>query len=224
MHSYPVVFQFTTYALASRLWGGGEPLLLIPALGHDRRMNRSQRRAAHRHQAKRSNGRAGPPAHLPRRVMAAFDRLTANGGLGELPQWGRSVRIGADYALRVAMPNDSSGEEACDDFAWTCTVLGNLAKQDIERGDPVASCEAQQRAEKAGPLHAQAFSLLDTIRDCTDVWIAQGRTYPALPAAQMQVLQAAARGERVRAAELEPVREKAEELAGILSRPILKGD
>jgi hypothetical protein len=187
-------------------------------------MNRHAPRAANRHhQAKRSNGSAGSPAHLPRRVMAAFDRLAAGGGVGELPQWGRSIRIGVDYTLRVALPDANSSAEACDSFAWTCTVLSNWAQRDLERGDPVANCSAQAHAANAGPLHAQAFSLLDMIRDCTDAWIAEGRTYPALPAAQMKVLQAAARGERVNEAELLPVLTKAEELAAILSRPMLKG-
>ena len=156
--------------------------------------------------------------------MEAFDRIEAKGGIGELPQWGRSIRIGVDYAVRIGMPGEDASAEACDSWAWICCVLGNLAQKDLERGDPMASCEAQEHAAKAGPLNTEAFSLLDQIRDCTDHWIRQGRTYPALPAAQMKVLQAAARGKQVSEEELAPVLKKAQELTGILSRPLLRGD
>jgi hypothetical protein len=127
-----------------------------------------------------------------------------------------------DYALRAAVPDDSSNDEACDNFACICIILGMAAQADLERGDPPATCAAHAVAVQAGPQHAQAFSLLEQIRDCSDAWTEEGRAHPALPGAQMTILQAAARGETVDAAKLAPVLAKAEELAEILAGPILR--
>ena len=182
-------------------------------------MNRAQRRAAQHHQAK-PNGGAGSPAFLSPNVLAAFDRLAAVGGIGELPQWPRSVRIGIDYSLRVAAPNASSSAADCDNFAWTAMVLANLAQRDLERGDPPATDEARQHAGALGPDYERAYTLLDTIRDC-EMELA-GQAIPALAPPAMQILQRAARGEPVSPPRLQEILRAADRVSEELTSLVLR--
>jgi hypothetical protein len=163
--------------------------------------------------------RTAQAVRLPAKLQAAFARL-AEKGIGKIPQWPRQARIGIDYAARVGI-GDIATDEVADNLAWTFTVLGVLAKADLERGDPPANCDARDRAEKAGPDCAHAYSLLLTIRDCSEDWEHRGKAYPALPKPQLALLQAAAKGQRLGADKIGPVLAKAEELAGILSKDIL---
>jgi hypothetical protein len=181
-------------------------------------MNRAERRAAS-HQGNSSAVR------LPVGVLAAFDRLAeihADSPL-KLPSWGRSVRIGVDYALRVSVPDQDANAQVCDSWAWACLVLGNATKADEARGDPPATCAGLDAAQRAGPDNARAFELLNQVRDCADAWARKGWPAPALPDASMAVLQRAARGERVNAAEnLPAVLDAAQDLAGRLTYPLLR--
>jgi hypothetical protein len=149
-------------------------------------MSRSAQTANRHHQAK-------PP--LPPKVLAAFRRAPPLPH--PLPRWGRAVRLGIDYALRVAIPDDDASDEAIDSFVWNCIVLAAAAKADLERGDPPPTCTALKIAEAAGPDYSRAYDLLGTIRDCSAEWLERGWATPALPAAIMAILQRAARAEKV---------------------------
>jgi hypothetical protein len=167
------------------------------------------------------NGLDRTAARLPAKLQAAFERLAAAGGLRRpLPQWPRQIRIGIDYAARVGVA-DITTDEAADTLAWTLTVLANLNAADLERGDPPANRDAIEHAEKAGADRARAYTLLLTIRDCSEDWERRGEAYPALPAPQLEILQKAAKGQRLAADKIGPVLVKAEELVGILSTDIL---
>jgi hypothetical protein len=125
---------------------------------------------------------------LPDAVMAAFQRLGENPP--DVPDWSRSVRIGVDYALRVAGPADA------DSFAYSCYVLGQLQARDPP-GDPPATCTAHAAAQQAGPQHATAFSVLGQLRDTQDTLRQHGHDVQDLPEAAWSVLQQAARGEPI---------------------------
>jgi hypothetical protein len=64
--------------------------------------------------------------------------------------------------------------------------------------------------------------LLSSIQWSSDYLHDLGVTYPALPAAQMQILEAAARGDRIADDKLQPVLAKAEELKSMLEWSVLK--
>jgi hypothetical protein len=64
--------------------------------------------------------------------------------------------------------------------------------------------------------------LLSSIQWSSDYLHDLGVTYPALPAAQMQLLEAAARGHRIADDKLQPVLAKAEELKSMLDWSVLK--
>jgi hypothetical protein len=135
------------------------------------------------------NGLDRTAVRLPAKLQAAFERLAVKGVQQPLPQWPRQVRVGVDYAARVGI-GDITTDEAADTMAWTLTVLANLNHADLERGDPPATSDAMERAEKAGADCARAYSLLLMIRDCSEDWEA----YPALPGPQLKVLQMADEG------------------------------
>ena len=64
--------------------------------------------------------------------------------------------------------------------------------------------------------------LLSSIQWSSDYLHDLGVTYPALPAVQMQILEAAARGDRIADDKLQPVLAKAEELKSMLDWSVLK--
>jgi hypothetical protein len=159
---------------------------------------------------------------LPARLMRAFDRLNAAANKIEMPEWPRSVRIGIDYALRISIAAINSDAEA-DSFARQCVILGELAAADPP-GDPPPTCAAQERAERAGPLHARAFAALGLIRDATAALSRRGDDVGELPAAAMRLLQRGARGERCDEAALALVLRAAENLAHRLGHRLLAAD
>jgi hypothetical protein len=159
-------------------------------------------------------------ARLPPKLRAAFARYRPDPNQ-KRPFYSRDVRIGIEYSLRVTVGDIKTDSEA-DAFAGLCIALGTLDQADVERGDPPATGAAMKTAERAGPGHARAFTLLNSIRDCSHCWAEDGRSYPALPEAKMRILQRAARGERVPQAELDDVLELAEELSRLLTHPFLE--
>jgi hypothetical protein len=159
---------------------------------------------------------------LPAKLMAAFARLGENPPPAEeLPNWPRAVRIAIDYAMCVAIADvaDMKNDQA-DAFARTCTTLGALQAKDPP-GDPPASCAARDAAESAGSDYARAFDLLGQIRDSSAQLLQRGNAVPALPAATMQLLQQAARGEPVPDSELNGVLEAAQHLQDRLGFSVL---
>jgi len=176
-----------------------------------------------RHQGRLNGASGGPPRRLSTNLVDRLAAARSGGTAPKLPVWSRSVRLGVDYAVRLAIPDRDASAEACDSWAWACMVLGNAAAADKERGDPPATCEAREVAHRAGPDHARAFELLDQVRDGSDAWAARGWATPALPAASMAILQRAARGERVKASDdLEGVLAGAQALASQLAYPLLR--
>jgi hypothetical protein len=129
-----------------------------------------------------------PVTALPDAVMLAFQRLAESPP--ETPNWSRTVRLAVDYALRVAGPADA------DAFAYNCYVLGQLQACDPV-GDPPATCTAHTAAQQAGPQHASAFSVLGQLRDTQATLREHGLDVQDLPRAAWDVLQQAARGERI---------------------------
>ena len=158
--------------------------------------------------------KTAPP--LSRRLEAALARLDP---ATPVPSWPRAVRIGVDYSLRVSGMNPVTDREA-DSLAYACFVLGNLAKRDPP-GDPPATVTAQERAQRAGADCARAFDALARIRDGSAEWARRGWAVPTLADHTMRILQRAARGERVREAELTSVLEAAEHVAGELGSRLL---
>jgi hypothetical protein len=158
--------------------------------------------------------KTAPP--LSRRLEAAFARLDP---ATPVPPWPRSVRIGVDYSLRVSGMNPATEREA-DTLAYMCFVLGNLAEHDPP-GDPPATVAAQERAQRAGVDCARAFDVLAQIRDGSAEWARRGWAVPTLADRTMRVLQQAARGGRVREAELASVLEAAEHVARELGSRLL---
>jgi hypothetical protein len=142
--------------------------------------------------------KTAPP--LSRRLEAAFARLDP---ATPVPPWPRSVRIGVDYSLRVSGMNPKTEREA-DSLAYACFVLGNLVERDPP-GDPPATVTAQEHAGRAGADCARAFDLLAQIHDGSADWARRGWAVPTLADHTMRILQRAARGERVREAELTSV-------------------
>lgn len=69
---------------------------------------------------------------------------------------------------------------------------------------------------------ARIDQLLSSIQWSSDYLHDLGVTYPALPAVQMQILEAAARGDRIADDKLQPVLAKAEELKSMLDWSVLK--
>ena len=158
--------------------------------------------------------KTAPP--LSRRLEAAFARLDP---ATPVPAWPRAVRIGVDYSLRVTDMNPVTDRDA-DSLAYACFVLGNLAERDLP-GDPPATVTAQERAQRAGTDCARAFDLLGQVRDASAEWARRGWAVPTLADPTMRILQRAARGERVREAELTSVLEAAEHVAGELGMRLL---
>lgn len=66
--------------------------------------------------------------------MRAFDRLAKDPNRPRPPYLPRSVRLGMDYAMRVAGVDPKTDEEA-DTTASLCLELGTAIKADIARGD-----------------------------------------------------------------------------------------
>lgn len=160
-----------------------------------------------------------PAPSLSRRLEAAFARLDP---ATPVPPWPRAVRIGVDYSLRVTGMNPATDREA-DSLAYACFVLGNLAKRDPP-GDPPATVTAQERAQRAGADCARAFDALARIRDGSAEWARRGWAVPTLADHTMRILQRAARGERVREAELTSVLAAAEHVADELGSRLLAAD
>jgi hypothetical protein len=158
--------------------------------------------------------KTAPP--LSRRLEAAFARLDP---ATPIPSWPRAVRIGVDYALRVNGMNPQTEAEA-DSLAYTCFILGNLAKQD-PRGDPPATCAAQDRASRAGAAYARAYEALAQLRDGSEEWARRGWDVPTLAPHTIRILQRAARGARVRDEALVSVLEAAEHVAKELGSRLL---
>jgi hypothetical protein len=159
--------------------------------------------------------KTAPP--LSPRLEAAFARLD---GATPAPSWPRSVRLGTDYALRASGMDPQTDAEA-DSLAYTCFVLGNLAKRDPP-GDPPATVTAHDEANTAGPLNGQAFELLGQIRDGSAAWSRHGWAVPTLAPDTIQLLQKAARGEPVTdLGELLQVLEAAEHVARRLGMRLL---
>ena len=177
-------------------------------------MNLHERRSA-----PPANHHSPPETRLPPKLRAAFARYRPDPDR-KRPYYPRDVRIGIEYSLRVTVDDIKSDTEA-DGFADLCITLAELDEADQARGDPPATGAARAKAEDASPQHGRAFSLLNSIRDCSHYWAKDGRAYPPLPLAQEAILQKAARAEKVDEAELVPVLEKAEELARLLSYPLL---
>jgi hypothetical protein len=150
-----------------------------------------------------------PAPPLSRRLQAAFARLDP------ATPWPRAVRIGVDYSLRVTDMNPATDRDA-DSLAYACFVLGNLAER-----DPPATVTAQERAQRAGADSARAFDLIGQLRDGSAEWARRGWAVPTLADHTMRILQRAARGERVREAELTSVIEAAEHVARELGRRLL---
>jgi hypothetical protein len=157
--------------------------------------------------------------HLPAHLIRAFERLAKRGHTPEPPPWGRTVRLAVDYSLRVTIAGIQS-DAAADAIATTCIRLAQLEKRD-PRGDPPATCTAHEKARQAGPDYGRAFDLLGHIRDGSAEWIRHGWAFSALAPASMKILQRAARGERVREAELASVLEAAEHVTHELGRRLL---
>jgi hypothetical protein len=157
-----------------------------------------------------------PAPPLSRRLEAAFARLDP---ATPVPPWPRSVRIGVDYSLRASGMDPVTDAEA-DSLAYTCFVLGNLAKRD-PKGDPPATCTAQDRAARAGADCASAFDVLGQLRDASADWAHRGWAVPTLAPLTTRILQRAARGERVRDDVLAPVLEAAQHVAGQLGQRLL---
>ena len=174
-------------------------------------MNLHERRSA-----RPANHHSPRETRLPPKLRAAFARLDP---ATPVPPWPRSVRIGADYSLRVCGVDPETDTEA-DSTAFLCFVLGNLAAGDPP-GDPPATVTAHERAERAGAGCARAFALLGQIRDGSAGWARHGWPVPTLADHTIKVLQRAARGERVRDDVLTPVLEAAQHVAQELGMRLL---
>jgi hypothetical protein len=161
--------------------------------------------------------KTAPP--LSRRLEAAFARLDP---ATPVPPWPRAVRIGVDYSLRVTGMNPATDREA-DSLAYMCFALGHLVKRDPP-GDPPATVAAQEHARRSGPVHLRAFDLLGQVRDGTAEWARRGWAVPTLAEHTTRILQRAARGERVREAELTSVLEAAEHVAQELGWRLLSAE
>ena len=83
---------------------------------------------------------------------------------------------------------------------------------------------AQERAQRAGADWARAFDALARIRDGSAEWARRGWAVPTLADHTMRILQRAARGERVREAELTSVLAAAEHVADELGSRLLAAD
>jgi hypothetical protein len=160
-----------------------------------------------------------PTDHLPARLMRAFERLDP---ATPVPDWPRSVRIGVDYSLRVTGMDPQTDAEA-DSLAYTCFVLGNLAKRDPP-GDPPATVTAQERAARGGAGCARAFDVLGQVRDGSAEWARRGWPVPTLADRTTRILQRAARGEHVQEDVLTSVLEAAEHVAQELGWRLLAAD
>jgi hypothetical protein len=135
----------------------------------------------------------------------------------EVPYMPRAARLGVDYALRVAGP---TGDLAV--FARHCFAEGVRRNRDDAPGDPPPDCEARAKAERAGPLHARAFSTLERLRDSSELLRRTGESVLALPRSAEKLIQTAARGERVDTLRLELALEQADRLIRRLSHQLLR--
>jgi hypothetical protein len=135
----------------------------------------------------------------------------------EVPYMPRAVRIGIDYALRVAGPTRDPAV-----FAHHCFAEGVRRHRDDAPGDPPPDCEARAEAERAGPLHARAFEVLGQLRDSSELLRRAGESVLALPRSAEKLIQTAARGERVDTARLELALEQADRLTRRLSHQLLR--
>jgi hypothetical protein len=144
------------------------------------------------------------PGTLSPVLLAALERQMARSPPGYLP---RAVRMGIDYALRVTGPDHD-----LDQFARSCVDEGRRQQRDKALGDPPPTLDAQQLAERMGPLHSRAFAVLNDWRDVTHLLQTAGDDVVGLPAAAVQLIQAAARGETVNMVRLQIALGQAERL------------
>jgi hypothetical protein len=147
---------------------------------------------------------AQKPRTLSPALLAALERQTARPPQGYLP---RAVRMAIDYALRVVGPDHDP-----DQFASFCIDEGRRQLHDNALGDPPPTLDAQQHAERTGPLHSRAFAVLDNWRDVTHLLQSAGDDVIGLPAAAMQLIQTAASGESVNTMRLRIALSQAERL------------
>jgi hypothetical protein len=129
----------------------------------------------------------------------------------------RAVRLGVNYALRVAGP---TGDPAV--FAHHCFAEGVRRHRDDAPGDPPPDCVARAAAERAGPLHARAFEVLGQLRDSSELLRRAGEGVLALPRSAEKLIQTAARGERIDTPRLGLALEQADRLIQRLSHQLLR--